>query len=535
MFRFLVIIVFSSLRVFGQMPGDLVSSFGNNGKVVVDFGDLDACYDLALDTNNNLYFCGASTVLGTPNNTDFVLGKLNTAGVVDSTFGVNGFYSGDFPKANASTIHEIRLVDDGLIIFGSGLKYGIADTQYLYVSKVDYNGVLDTTFADSGAFSGVFLTPYNYPGSITIQDNGKIVVCGAAYDSLTVQDVPLIGRLLPNGNPDLSFSPSGFKYWDMTNPLQDANNIFSNMPEHGAGGFFDNVLLMDNGNYFFSGFYNSGTTQHCLMAMIDSVGNFAPSFASGGYLIFQHAPSFENKIVEAVLFDNEILLGIYVNNLTPNQDFIVQAIDTNGSFSNVFYCDYNGQRDELKDVIAHNGKFFLSGYSTIPTNIQNGYDSDFFTLAKYDDVNTLNSQFASSGLFEDDFNTGNEVGSTTIFARDDKLVMGGYINNISGSNITDFGFMMVYDDNSNTVNEEHFINELSVYPNPVKDILNIQFEEEVISIEVLDALGNKLGVKMNRTNSNLITINVMSLPKGIYISKIELEGGVVRNSKFVVN
>ena len=58
MFRVFIVIFFSCLQVYAQVPGDFVSNFGDNGKVVVNFGDLDFCEDVIVDSSDNLYFAG---------------------------------------------------------------------------------------------------------------------------------------------------------------------------------------------------------------------------------------------------------------------------------------------------------------------------------------------------------------------------------------------------------------------------------------------------------------------------------------------
>jgi uncharacterized delta-60 repeat protein len=518
--------------VFSQTPGDLDLGFSHDGKVIVDYGDLDHCEDVVIDSLENIYFAGYTTFFTPTTNTDFVVGKINAAGAVDSTFGLNGFYIGDFPKANTSTIHNIELVADGILLFGSGIQYGVADTQYLYVQKIDYSGSLDTTFADSGTFSGVFLSSYNFPGDMEVLPDGKIIVCGSAYDSLTVQDAPLIGRLLTNGEPDTTFSPSGFKYWDLTGPLQDANNIFANMPEHGAGGFLDDVIVMPNGNFFFSGFYDSGTTIHCLMLMLNSDGNFVSNFALGGYQIFQNNPLYSNKITKSVYFNNQLMLGIQLDG-APTHDFLVQPIDTLGNFGTILSFDFSGQRDNLKTMYVKNDELFLAGYSTLVGNIGPGYESDFFTMAKLDTLGNLDTQFANGGQFLEDFSTNDEAGSTSLFEKNGKVVVGGYVNNVSGNNITDFGFMRVH--NSSAVGIENEISHLKwcLFPNPTSGRIRIQGNEEIQKVSIRNVTG-KLIVSQNSIQAKEISLNLTGLVPGTYMVFISCENSNV-TKKLIIN
>ncbi|MGA9638701.1 T9SS type A sorting domain-containing protein [Flavobacterium sp.] len=67
----------------------------------------------------------------------------------------------------------------------------------------------------------------------------------------------------------------------------------------------------------------------------------------------------------------------------------------------------------------------------------------------------------------------------------------------------------------------------SIYPNPVKDVLNINTQESIQKIEVLDILG-----KTVLTNKGENTVDVSSLNNGIYFLKLTSDKGVSTN-KFV--
>jgi hypothetical protein len=58
----------------------------------------------------------------------------------------------------------------------------------------------------------------------------------------------------------------------------------------------------------------------------------------------------------------------------------------------------------------------------------------------------------------------------------------------------------------------------SYYPNPVKDILNIAYIEEITSVSVYNLLGQE--VLSNSSNDNLTKINMSSLTKGTYLVKV---------------
>ena len=66
---------------------------------------------------------------------------------------------------------------------------------------------------------------------------------------------------------------------------------------------------------------------------------------------------------------------------------------------------------------------------------------------------------------------------------------------------------------------------IKTYPNPVKDILNIQLDKEVKSIKVYNLAGQEVkNISLNKSNPK---VNLSSLVKGVYILKIEIENKVI--------
>ncbi len=68
------------------------------------------------------------------------------------------------------------------------------------------------------------------------------------------------------------------------------------------------------------------------------------------------------------------------------------------------------------------------------------------------------------------------------------------------------------------------------YPNPVKDVLNIQSQIEVKSVEVFNILGQEVINSRKITNGQ---IDVSQLTSGTYIVKATFDGGKIENFKFV--
>lgn len=93
-----------------------------------------------------------------------------------------------------------------------------------------------------------------------------------------------------------------------------------------------------------------------------------------------------------------------------------------------------------------------------------------------------------------------------------------------------YGFYVDLTDYLGTNNQTVSPVKTKIYPNPVKDILNIEGVNGKVSVEILNILGQK--IKSEETTSG--KINVQNLPKGNYIITIN-NGKVTTNHKFIKN
>ncbi len=74
--------------------------------------------------------------------------------------------------------------------------------------------------------------------------------------------------------------------------------------------------------------------------------------------------------------------------------------------------------------------------------------------------------------------------------------------------------------------------EVSIYPNPVNDVLNIRTVEPIVSLSIINMLGQNVYSSLN--TSNTLQIETTSFAKGIYVVKVQTAKGV-RTEKIKVN
>ena len=72
--------------------------------------------------------------------------------------------------------------------------------------------------------------------------------------------------------------------------------------------------------------------------------------------------------------------------------------------------------------------------------------------------------------------------------------------------------------------ENDFINNISVYPNPVKNILNFKTEQNILKVEVYDIAGRILSLTTVSENK----IDLSNLKTGNYILKLYTEKEIIK-------
>jgi len=73
------------------------------------------------------------------------------------------------------------------------------------------------------------------------------------------------------------------------------------------------------------------------------------------------------------------------------------------------------------------------------------------------------------------------------------------------------------------INENDFTNiNISIYPNPVTDILNIHFQNNAdkVSVQILDIMGRILYNEVLFNINNDVIINTSSMPSGTYVIRV---------------
>jgi uncharacterized delta-60 repeat protein len=165
--------------------GKLDATFGNNGKVVTSYGEIDTngASDVALQRNGKIVTVGSVFNLAT-GSSDFAVTRYTASGRLDESFGPNGRRLTSFtPSPGEGTggswdeANSVAITPDGGIAVAGTTN---AKNQLRDMGVVMYrpNGSLNTSFAGDGKAVTDFMGLSEVGQSILVQRDGKVLVGG---------------------------------------------------------------------------------------------------------------------------------------------------------------------------------------------------------------------------------------------------------------------------------------------------------------------------------------------------------------------
>lgn len=220
--RLMVATLMSILPPISQAArdGQLDTSFGVEGKAVLPFpGDLrlepSGLTQVIVLPDGRILVAG--TVINAADNNDFGIIRLDSSGMLDTTFATNGGRRIGFDRAN-SPMHDIlvgmAIQPDGKILL-SGIADGDPNTDGddMALVRLTSSGQLDTTFGTGGRV----LVPFNLGNvgnrndngyRIALQADGKILITGFA-ENASSNYLMSVARLTTSGQRDTTFDSDG--------------------------------------------------------------------------------------------------------------------------------------------------------------------------------------------------------------------------------------------------------------------------------------------------------------------------------------
>ncbi len=195
-----------TLNLYSQ-DGTIDASFGTNGWVFTSIEEnKSAGTDVAVQTDGKIVVVG--TYQPEHYTKYFAAARYNMDGTIDPTFGNNGTAIISIGLVSFSaTANSVEILKDGKIIIG-GYAIG-TDSDDFALTRLNSNGLIDSTFGTDGRVITPFGDQQDYLAAIAIQNDGKIVAVGNELGGDASTHDGLIVRYLPDGELDSSFGNGG--------------------------------------------------------------------------------------------------------------------------------------------------------------------------------------------------------------------------------------------------------------------------------------------------------------------------------------
>lgn len=188
--------------------GELDTTFADSGKIAIRFDGVSSgeFFGVSVQRDGKILAAGSST--GNANGGTFAFGAMRFLpdGTLDTSYGING-------KARLTgTIlyHPVAclfLADTGIIM--ATVSY-LNNLEQFVLGRMDSLGRADTTFGDNGFIVTGIPSVYNFTGgeALALTSDNKILLSGTSYDSLSQAQFSVF-RFFPDGTPDPSFGTNG--------------------------------------------------------------------------------------------------------------------------------------------------------------------------------------------------------------------------------------------------------------------------------------------------------------------------------------
>jgi len=363
----LLVLVFLALTslAYAQNDGSLDNSFYGNGKHTFTFhtGSFNQVYDVDQADPNSFYILS-----------DQYITKIDSGGVIDSTFGTNGVLdvSPIFPN-------DIAIGNNRLYIGG----WDANDNAEIQCFLLD--GTPDNTFG-TNSISNPTMPHEQIIYDMQIDPVGRLVIAGRTNPSSVNHDM-MIFRMLSDGSVDSSFGANGLFTYDgvgnndeiwkvgfqsdgklicagelglgfnsaaviRLNTDGTLDNTFGSNGRFsysviGRNTYLDDVLLLDDDRIRITGAYDNTTNYKAYVIGLTANGGFDNTFAGNGR--FTH-PTIDRANALMLQPDGKILVAALDQvSFALKSDFAIMRLNANGTLDNL----WGGNGSVIYDIVGN--------------------------------------------------------------------------------------------------------------------------------------------------------------------------------------
>lgn len=445
-------------------------------------------------------------------NYDFGLVRYNDNGILDTTFGTNGKVITDFGNDFPKSI---AIQGDGKIIVG-GINFNGSSVRFALV-RYNTNGSLDTTFDGDGKVA------LNYNGtdchaySLALQSDGKIVLVGDTRNGSGFQGFATM-RFNTDGSLDTTFGTNGKVFTLFGTPGTSSSSANS-------------VKIQDDGKIVLAGLSYISSTNVSSFAVLryTADGILDTTFDNDGMLT-TNVEGYDEGISLALQSDGKIVVG--GNSATTQnggKNFAIIRLNSDGSFDTTFDGDgklttpigtfTNGL---FSTLLQADEKLLVAGYS-------NSLNNNVFTIVRYNIDGSLDTSFDTDGIINSISDSSTYAGAYGLAIQSDgKIVVSGKLNN-------SFAAVRYNNPSLATATFENQSSNVLIVPNPFSSQTTIQssIALENGSLLVYNSIG-QLMKTINNINGQQITFSRDNLPGGLYFAHLMQDNKSIGSQKLVI-
>ncbi len=455
----------------------LDSSYASNGRVTTSF----QASAMKVQDDNKLVIAGTA---GNTDNYDFAVSRINENGSIDSSFGVNGIVITDFDKNDNP--NSITIQTDGKILVAGTTTNKNGKTDFI-VSRYESNGEPDSSFGVNGKEIVSFKKNNTSVPTLGLQADGRIILGGTLNDKSDSSDFVLAG-LKSNGEYDSSFGSNGWvtTSFDSSSWEQAGVSSIALAPDGKiimVGSTYNNAQYPDSYHYMALARYNTN-------------GELDETFGEGG---------------KVKLINNGYN---HANSIALQKDGKIIVVGTAFKSGGLYY----------PFVIA---RFNAEGTLPITLSSFTATRKSKSIMLNWQTVSETNSAYFSVERKAGNNNTFTPIGKVTSKGNSNQLQQYSFedVSPLSGTNY--YRLKQVDADGKFTYSKTVKVDfgstvTLKLYPNPVKDVLQLEGLNASSSnqLSIADASGK---VVANTTVTGITTYiwNLKQLPGGVYYLSVK--------------
>ncbi|MFT3910632.1 MAG: T9SS type A sorting domain-containing protein [Ferruginibacter sp.] len=523
--------------------GTLDDSFDGDGRLIIglEATSHEDAFGMALQTDGKIVLVGYTSINSSTSGYDLLIVRLNPDGSMDNSFDGDGMVITDF-NGGAQIGTSVVIQPDGKIVVDGHHRNNGSVKNDFFIARYNSDGSPDISFNGDGKRITDFNGENDFDEEMVMQDDGKFLIGG--WSSNGIKNQFAIARYNSDGTLDDSFDGDGMLTTDL-GVTDDKGRA---------------IVVQANGDIVVAGQATVGSDVVFALARYKQDGSLDNSFNGNGKVITPVAGYTFNSIQHLVIQnDGKIIAVGGVDDNVANRNCVLLRYTSAGVLDNSFgvngvaYADFGIGYEGLYDVKLVGDTIYAAGNSEA-NNPGANYDFAFaaflndpqivalssisFTAKNEDEKVKLQWQTnaeenTTEFMIERHEGDGNFKTIGQVHAAGNSDVLKNYsFNDTKPAQGINYYRLKLYNTNgkfnySKTLTVEINKTGISVFPNPVDDILYIQTQHmnRSANISFVDANGKILRSQSITTNAaGIFKLSVKELSAGNYFIHIVIDG-----------